>query len=217
MPACGRKPGLLPAAGHYWLLKQGRGQHLRPARLELKQKELESRQPVRNNEVIIMNTRTVFPLFILLLLPSAHSSAEQAYTWIDKSGTTHFSESPPYDETISAEQINLLPAPSAGNISGDDFYSVVKQANRMEKKRLENEKLIAKRLQAEAELRKASAAAAQQTPYQQNTQGQTRYYPAYPYYPNPGYRPGHGYRPHPGRPGHPVHLPAYKPRTSLGR
>lgn len=164
-----------------------------------------------------MNTRTVFPILILLLLPIAQSSAEQAYTWIDKNGTTHFSESPPHDETIGAEQINLLPAPSAGNVSGDDFYSVVKQADRMEKKRLENERLIAERLQAEAEARKASAEAAQQTPYRKNTQEQTSYYPAYPYYPNPGYRPGYGHKPHPGKPGHPVHLPAYKPRASIGR
>jgi len=164
-----------------------------------------------------MNTRTVFPIVILLLLPIAQSSAEQAYTWIDESGTTHFSEAPPNNKTISVEQINLLPAPSTGSISDGDFYSVVKQADRMEKKRLENEKLIAERLQVEAEARKASAEAAQQAPHQNNSQEQTSYYPAYPYYRNPGHRPGYGHKPNPGKPGNPVHLPAYKPRASLGK
>ena len=162
-----------------------------------------------------MKSLTVFPVFILLLLPIAQSGAEQAYTWIDESGTTHFSESPPYDEAIDAEQINLLPAPSTGNISGDDFYSIANQADRMEKKRLENEKLIAERLQLEAEARKANAEAAQKTTYQDNTQEQTRYYPAYPYYPYAGHRPKHGHEPHAGRPGHPEHLPAHKPRTTI--
>jgi hypothetical protein len=165
-----------------------------------------------------MNMRTVFSLAILLLLPLAQSSAEQAYTWVDENGTTHFSETPPYDEATQAEQINLLPAPAAGNTSDDDFYSVVNQADRMEKNRLENEKLTAERSLTEAEAKKASAEAqaAQQTSSQQNTQEDTRYYPAYPYYMNDGRRPGYGNKPHPGKPGRPEHLPAHRPMTSLG-
>lgn len=182
-----------------------------------------------------MNMRTVFFLSILLLLPLAQSSAEQAYTWIDERGTTHFSEVPPHNESVNAEPINLLPAPSAGNIRDSDFYSVVNQADRMERRRLENEKLTAERLQAEAEAKRAhaEAQAARQIPYQQNTQEDTRYYPAYPAYPyyrNYGRRPGYGNKPYPGKPGRPVHLPsrpghlpahrgyhpARRPITSLG-
>jgi len=168
-----------------------------------------------------MNIRTVSPLLIFLLLPIAQSSAEQAYTWVDENGTTHFSEAPPNSEAISAEQINLLPAPSAGKIVGNDFYSVANQADRMERTRLENEKLTAERLQADAEAKKAraEARAIQQTPYQQDTQEDTRYYSAYPYYSNnrhrPG-RPGYGHKPHPGKPGKPGNLPAGRPMSSLG-
>jgi hypothetical protein len=172
-----------------------------------------------------MNMRTVFFLSTLLLLPLAQPGAEQAYTWVDENGTTHFSETPPHNESINAEQINLLPAPSAGNVSDDDFYSVVNQADRMEKNRLENERLTAERSLTEAEAKRASAEAqaAQQTPDQQNTQEDTRYYPAYPYYGNYGRRPGYDNKPHPGKPGHPAHLPARpghhpsrRPITSLG-
>jgi hypothetical protein len=165
-----------------------------------------------------MNMRTVFFLSILLLLPLAQSGAEQAYTWIDESGTTHFSEAPPHNEAVNAEQINLLPAPSAGNISDSDFYSVVNQADRMERRRLENEKLTAERLQAEAEAARAraEAQAAQQTSNQQDMQEDTRYYPAYPLYGNYGRRPGYDNKPHHGKPGRPEHLPAHRPMTSLG-
>ncbi len=163
-----------------------------------------------------MNIRSVSLLIIFLLLPVAQSSAGQAYTWVDENGTTHFSEAPPHDKTISAEGINLLPAPSTGNIAGDDFYSVANQADRMERTRLENEKLIAERLQAEAEAKKARAEATQQIQYQQNTQDDTRYYPAYPYYQGNRYRPGHGHKPHPGKPGQTKHLSRQRPMTSLG-
>lgn len=165
-----------------------------------------------------MNIRTISPLLIFLLLPIAQSSAEQAYTWVDENGTTHFSEAPPNNDAISAEQINLLPAPSAGKIVGDEFYSVANQADRMERTRLENEKLTAERLQAEAEANRAraEARATQQIQYQGNSEEDTRYYPAYPYYLNNRHQPGYGHRPHPGKPGKPGNLPAGRPMSSLG-
>jgi hypothetical protein len=168
-------------------------------------------------EVIIMNIRSVTPLIIFLLLPIAQSSAGQVYTWVDENGTTHFSEAPPDNEAISTEQINLQPAPSAGIIAGDDFYSVANQADRMERTRLENEKLTAERLQAEAEANRAraEARATQQIQYQGSSQDDARYYPAYSYYPNYRHRPGHGNKPHPGKPGRPGHLPAGRPMSSL--
>ena len=164
-----------------------------------------------------MNIRTITPLIIFLLLPIAQSSAEQVYTWIDEYGTTHFSQDPPNDEATSAEQINLQPAPSAGIIAGDDFYSVANQADRMERTRLENEKLTAERLQAEAEANRAraEARATQQIQYQGSSQDDARYYPAYPYYRGYGNRPGYGHKPHPGKPGRPGHLPAGRPMSSI--
>ena len=166
-----------------------------------------------------MSMRAVYFLSILLVLPFAQSSAEQAYTWTDQNGTRHFSEDPPHDGSITAAQIELLPAPSAGNIGGDnDFYSVINQADRMEKKRLANEKLIAARLQAEAEARKAAAAAQTPPPSTETnkTQEYSNFFPGYPQQVNSGPRPVPGNKPYLDKPVAPKQLPTYKPRTSFG-
>ena len=166
-----------------------------------------------------MSMRAVYFLSVLLVLPFTQSKAEQAYTWTDHNGTRHFSEDPPHDESINAAQIELLPAPSAGNIGGDnDFYSVSNQADRMEKKRLANEKLIAARLQAEAEARKAAAAAETTPPSTgtNNTQEYTSYFPGYPQQVNSGPRPLPGNKPYLDRPVAPTQRPTYKPQTSIG-
>lgn len=164
-----------------------------------------------------LNLRAAFPLMLLMLLPVAQTRAGQAYTWVDEAGTTHFSETPPYDETVRAEVINLLPAPSAGNRGDDDFYSVANQAARMERKRLENEKLIAQRRLAEAEAKKAvtETQANGQSKNRQTTRGTTGYYPAYPYYPRNRHQPGHGNKPYPGNPDQPRHPRKQRPVTSL--
>jgi hypothetical protein len=91
----------------------------------------------------------------------------------------------------------------------------------MERRRLENEKLEAERLQAEAEARRAriEAEAAMQPPPDTYEDDDSVYLPVYPYYPynrpgygnkpwRPGNRPGHGHWPDqpeqwPGHPGHP--------------
>ena len=166
-----------------------------------------------------MITRTVFFLPIMLMLSFASSAAERAYTWTDENGTRHFSEDPPYDGSITADQIELLPAPSAGNIGGEnDFYSVINQANRMEKKRLASEKLIAERLQAEVEARSANPAA--QTPPPStgwnNTQQQAGFYPGYPQQGNSGPRPVPGNRPFLDRTVEPRQLPTYTPKSPFG-
>ena len=163
-----------------------------------------------------MKIRATCLLTTLLLLPAAGFSAEQAYTWTDENGTRHFSEEPPFDETIPAKKIDLLPAPSAGTIGGDsDYYSVANQADRMEKKRLESEKLTAERLQAEIEASKASSEAETtvQTPDQENAQGYTNIYPRYPKQFNngPQHRPGN--RPRPKQPLE----PDQRPITSIGK
>lgn len=164
----------------------------------------------------MMKIHTLLP-GMLALLTSAAVCANEAYSWVDEQGTTHFSEVPPDNQSRTAEQIELLPPPETGSTEEDDYYSVINQANRMEARRLENEKLEAERRKAEAEARRAAAEAyaARNTPPQDYSREEPRYYPSYPLYGyrppygrHPGFRPGHRPgRPHyPGRPGH---LPVY--------
>jgi hypothetical protein len=176
-----------------------------------------------------MKTPCVITMYIVLLLAAPAVTSAQVYTWIDEDGVTHFSESPSEDSSITIEQVEILPPPSAGNTVDENFYSVVNQANRMEARRLENMKIIAERQQAEAETKRAIAEAqsAKQSPYQDT--GDSRYYPAYPVIPRYGYRqsgygrpgygrPGYG-RPGYGRPGYnyPAHQPAYRPTHTRPR
>ena len=157
---------------------------------------------------------------ILLSLFVTFAGATQVYTWVDDSGVTHFSETPPADREAETQRIEITPSTAPASVTDDDFFSVVNQADRMEARRLENEKLAAEKRQADAEARKAraEAAAIQQGAYPDSAYNNTRYYPAYPYYPRYGHRPwrpGHGHKPV-----HPVH-PGYarpkNPRTSLGK
>jgi len=137
--------------------------------------------------------------------PQAYAGA--VYTWVDPGGVTHFSETPPPEPGVQPRMIELTPLPPPPP-DYDDYYSVIRQAERMEKRRLENEKLEAERLLAEAEARRArmEAEAAAQAP-EGYADDDAVYLPAYPYY--PGFGPGYGNRPwRPGdRPGHPGHWP----------
>jgi len=155
-----------------------------------------------------MKTSHAITVYTVLLLAALPVGSTQIYTWIDDRGITNFSESPPGDDSISVEQLEILPPPSAGNTTDENFYSVVNQANRMETRRLENMKIRAERQQAEAETKRAAAEARaiKQDPYQDNNNA--RYYPAYPVIPRYGYgQPGYG------RPGYkyPAHQPAHRP------
>jgi hypothetical protein len=148
----------------------------------------------------------------LVLLPQTQARAGAVYTWVDNLGVTHFSQTPPPDPGIEPSMIELKPLPPAPRSEYDDYYSVIRQAERMERRRLENEKLEVERLQAEAEaLRaRAEAKAAMQSPggYADETAG---YAPVYPYYPH--YRPGYGNKPWPPGygPGRPGQRPPYQP------
>lgn len=161
-------------------------------------------------------------LYTLISLPVAASSAEQVYTWVDENGTTHFSETAPAKPATGAQRIEVPPAsgPAPGNVEDEGYYSVINQAARMQTRRLENEKLVAQKKQAEAEASKARAEA--QAALQNTYSDPVTYYPVYPYYPRyrhhrprrgngpgHGHRPGHGDRPGYSRPG--------RPRTSLGK
>ena len=150
-------------------------------------------------------------------LPQAPADAGAVYTWVDPNGVTHFSETPPPEPGVRSSMIELgpLPPPPPSPPDYDDYYSVIRQAERMEKRRLENEKLEAERLLAEAEARRArmEAEAAAQAPAA-HEDDHSVYLPAYPYY--PGYGPGHDDKPwrpgdRPGRPGHWPNQPGYWP------
>lgn len=157
----------------------------------------------------------------LAALSMTYTAAEPIFTWVDREGVTHFSETPPEDAAVEPFRIELGQAPAAGPVRGDDYYSVVKQVERMQKSRLENEKARTERLQAEAEARRA--ATANQPRSTDSNNDTNRYYPSYPLYGyRPGYKPGHppgnkpGHRPgnkpghRPGhRPVHPIQLPEY--------
>ena len=167
-----------------------------------------------------MKQTTGICLSILLSLPASLASAAQVYTWVDAVGVTHFSETPPPNPATDTQLVDIQPPPTSTDAPAKDFYSVINQAERMEKSRLANEKLAAEKKQADAEASKAraEAAALQQRSYNNSTNDDTRYYPAYPYYPRYGHRPGrpgHGHKPvHPAYPGH---ARPKNPRTSLGK
>jgi len=167
-----------------------------------------------------MKQTTGLCLSILLLVPASLASAAQVYTWVDAMGVTHFSETPPPNPATDTQLVDIQPSPTSNDAPAKDFYSVINQAERMEKSRLANEKLAAEKEQAAAEASKAraEAAALQQRSYNNSSYDDTRYYPAYPYYPRyrhrPG-RPGHGHNPvHRAYPGH---ARPKNPRTSLGK
>jgi hypothetical protein len=132
---------------------------------------------------------------LVLLATISTSGAEVVYTWVDASGITCFSDTPPTDESISVGLIENLPPPAAGMPADEDFYSVANQARRMETQRLLAEKLKAERLQAEAEAHQArTEALAAQQPTIQYENVPDRY--IYPYRPRRHDHP-HG-KHHPG-------------------
>ena len=157
---------------------------------------------------------------IFLALSTAVACAVEIYTWVDDSGVTHFSETPPAADASDTQIIDIAPTATPEGVMDDEFYSVVNQAERMEARRLQNEKLAADKKQAAAAADKAraEAAAIQQGQDNESVDNDSYYYPAYPYYPRYGH--------HPGRPGH-GHKPVYpvypevprpkNPRTSLGK
>jgi len=103
---------------------------------------------------------TALAASLLLAAPLIPAFAGAIFTWVDKDGVTHFSESPPENSSVKARQIEVEPVPVVGNTGGDDYYSVVQQLERMQKRRLENERARLESLQAETAARQAEAATA---------------------------------------------------------
>ena len=169
-----------------------------------------------------MHDTAPLSLTLLLALTMPVAGAAQIFTWVDDTGVTHYSETPPPDDAPDGRRIEIeTPPPRGPDRAGDDFYSVINQAARMESRRLEHEKLEAEKKQAIAEARKAraEAAAIQQGAHNDNNYT-TRYYPVFPYYPRYGHhpwKPGHGHKPKPVQPIYPGHTRPKNPRTSLGK
>ncbi len=105
-----------------------------------------------------MRKASTLAIGCLVAVFMTYAIAAPVYTWIDQDGVTHYSETPPENHAVDSEMIELEPAPAAGPAPDDDYFSVIRQAERMEKSRLENEKVRTERLQAEAAVRRAAAA-----------------------------------------------------------
>ncbi|MEN8107298.1 MAG: DUF4124 domain-containing protein [Pseudomonadota bacterium] len=154
----------------------------------------------------------IYPFICAFLLLSSVSAAGTVYSWTDDEGVTHFSETPPDDAAIETRRIEVQTTPAIQSSVDNDYFSVINQARRMQQSRLESEQVRTGRLQAEAEVRKASAeATAANRSYDDDDYYRNRtYYPLYGYPYRPGHRPGH-------RPGRPGHIPARKPgRPTVG-
>lgn len=125
----------------------------------------------------------------LLLLQTGLVWAASVYTWIDKNGATHFSDSPPPTGSIKVDQIELEEAPLIDTNLPPGYFSVINQAERMEARRLEYERIRAERLKAEAEATRVQAEAARERKVQQDFEvDNRRFTPLYPYTFFPGSR-----------------------------
>lgn len=145
-----------------------------------------------------MDYRPTLILYALVLIPFSSAVSEPVFTWVDQEGVTHFSESPPEDDSVQPTQLEILPPTAADSGIVDDYYSVANQAERMEARRLERLEAAAARFRAEADAIRAAAEAraAEQAADNEYTDS-THYYPlpAYPYH--PGHRrPLHRRKPH---------------------
>ena len=158
-------------------------------------------------------TRYSLPILSgIAVLPLSIALAGPIYTWTDSNGVTHFSETPPQNEAIESTALEVQRTPARSVYPDDNYFSVIRQAERMQSRRLENEKLKAERQKAEAEARRALAEAnAANQPYVPNDYYDNRYIPVYSHFgygrrygnrKGRGYNPGHGYRPD-----RPVNLP----------
>lgn len=147
-------------------------------------------------------------VLFLLLLQTGLVWATSVYTWVDKNGATHFSDSPPPNESIEAGQIELEEAPLIAKDLPPDYFSVINQAERMETRRLEYERIRTERLKAEtaAARMQAEISAARERKYRQTFEvDNQRFVPLYPYTFFPGSN-----RPH-HREHHPATVPPEEP------
>ena len=146
----------------------------------------------------------------LLLLATSPLAADQAYTWTDSDGVTHFSESVPSDSTHDTQPIELKSAPVIPGMAPERYRSINEQATRMESERLKREQARQKRRQIAAKQRQAFI-----DEYETERQAypEQYYFFAYPYWHHPHHRQYRYPRHH-----HPRHMPPrdrYKPGKSI--
>ena len=124
-----------------------------------------------------MNLASSLPGIILALglgiavaTPAATADDLTVYKWTDADGVTHYGEAPPADHAAQQIDLERIPAP----VQAADYYSILKQAQRMEQQRLERERQRAAqqaaRLEAERAAAQQAAALAAAEFYQQQAQ-----------------------------------------------
>jgi hypothetical protein len=156
-------------------------------------------------------------LIIRLLTHAALAStltvyaAGPVYQWIDAQGVTHFSEVLPATAGPEVSRIEFAPLPPPA--AGDDYYSVINQAMRMEQRRLEAEAAKTQRLRAQAAADRARAEAAAAANPVPAPEADVIYLPGYPYYPRHQrhWHPEHQLPRHDRRPSGPWPVQTLKP------
>ena len=143
-----------------------------------------------------MNNRIQSLLTLALLCFALPALAGQAYTWTDRHGVTHFSESAPPDPVQDAERVELESAPVIPGMAPERYRSISTQAARMRLDRLKREQAREKRRQMEAK-RYRERLDAYEDEYDDRV-SEYYFYP-YPYWHRPRPRhhhPRHRHRPH---------------------
>jgi hypothetical protein len=147
-----------------------------------------------------MNTCKPPLLAFMLLVIAVPATAGQAYTWTDREGVTHFSESVPPDRAQDAGRIELQSAPVIPGPTPERFRAISEQSARMAAERRKREQVREKRRQLAEKERQARLAE-----LEAEQEYQEEYYTPYRYW----YPPAYGYprRPHHKHPRHPHHPP----------
>jgi len=146
---------------------------------------------------------------IILLLCSICPvvSAATVHQWVDASGITHFSDSPPPENVSAAKTLELSDDFPPAVDTRSDYYSIANQWDRMRQERDAKSRLRLERDKIRAERAAAVAYSEPQQDY-----GSERYYPLY--LPNYGY--GGPYARHRG-PHHRVPRGAHRGRGGHAR
>lgn len=142
------------------------------------------------------------PALALVLL--AHTvMAEQAYTWTDAEGVTHFSESVPADSAHDAGRIELQSASVIPGPSPERFRAINEQSARLAAERRKRELARNKRRQLAEKERQLRAYELEDERY---TESDPYFYP-YPVPPRYWHRRPHHRPDRPHKPGKPHHPP----------
>ena len=134
--------------------------------------------------------RSPLPVLGLVLL-ACPALAGQAYTWTDRDGVTHFSESVPADRAQDAGQIELQSAPVIPGPTPERFRAINEQSARMAAERRKREQMRNKRRQL---AEKEQQLRMYELEDEQYARPETYYYP-YPVWGHPRYWRRHPHRP----------------------